>query len=261
MGFHHQRVYIHGTFWRNSKAKKNHYDPPIPDISYSCHQLNADSPRTPTTSLIFAASPALSLPFILTKNVSQAESASSSRANSDTQSAWILCQNLGSANVLWNAAEDTCGCGPEGGTSISASVIGVEFVWCPSISVEMVREGGAGLGGALERGDAGGAGAGVGADEAAGAEALSMRVRVAPSVILYSLTSFVSLNAFPLSKSRCESMEGADDDVFATRAFRSAMVSVGWAVIVNVRGGLRDLTTRFSASEVSCARVGCMAYL
>ena len=117
-------------------------------ISTTSRQKSHNSPLTPTTSLIFAASPALSLPFIARKKCSQARSASSPCSNSVTQSACIFCQNTGSAIEAWKVADVISGWGPVGGAAISKFVNGIDVPGPSSTSVVMVNEGGAGLGGA-----------------------------------------------------------------------------------------------------------------
>ncbi len=67
---------------------------------------------------------------------------------------------------------------------------------------------------------------------------------VAPDSISYSFRSFVSVSAFPFSKSRWVSGGGAEEEDFATRFLRSETVSVSRAVTVILRDGLRDLTVR-----------------
>lgn len=91
-----------------------------------------------------------------------------------------------------------------------------------STDVVIVRDGGAGLGGADP--DLGGSPEAV-VDVARGGVAgaavvlgLKYRWIVAPSAISYSLRSFESVKALPLSNSRWESGAGADDEDCAIRA-------------------------------------------
>ena len=65
-----------------------------------------------------------------------------------------------------------------------------------------------------------------------------------PDSISYSFRILVSVNALPFSKRRCVSCGGAESEDLATSAFRSATVSVSWAVTVMLREGLRDFTVR-----------------
>ena len=71
---------------------------------------------------------------------------------------------------------------------------------------------------------------------------LSIRCIVAPEGISYSLTSFVSVKAFPLRSNLWVSTAGAEDDDLAISDFRSVMVSVMESVSGMVRAGLSDLT-------------------
>lgn len=102
-------LHIDGHKYTSSGITRKMIKLHLPYLLVSSHLVhpNEDSPLTPTTSLILAASPALNLPFILTKKLSQAESASLSDSNSPTQSACIFCQKVGSEIVLWKAAEET----------------------------------------------------------------------------------------------------------------------------------------------------------
>lgn len=87
--------------------------------------------------------------------------------------------------------------------------------------------------------DSAAAGAGIGTEVG-----LRTRWTVDPSAISYSFNSLLSASAFPFSSNLCESTEGADGEVAATRDLSVEMGSVSEAVMGNVRDGLRDLTMR-----------------
>ena len=85
-----------------------------------------------------------------------------------------------------------------------------------------------------------------GEDTLAGSQSnpgLSIRFMVSPSFTPYSLRSFVSASAFPLSKSRCASAGGACG-CEASDALTSDIVSVGCTARVNDCGGFVDLNVR-----------------
>lgn len=72
----------------------------------------------------------------------------------------------------------------------------------------------------------------------------TIKLMVSPSLILlYSLSSFPSANAFPLNKSRWASAGGAEGSAESC-VFMAEIVSVSLTTIVKVACGLRDLKTR-----------------
>lgn len=136
---------------------------------------------------------------------------------------------------------------------------GIEVPGPSSTEVVIVNEGGAGLGGDCVEVDGSSTGAdddevsgalataGAADEEAAGA--LKYKCTIEPSEMSYSLSSFESVNALPLSKSRCESGGGADDDELAMDCLSCATESVMLTVMGKESDGLRDLTVMLTVAS------------
>lgn len=75
-----------------------------------------------------------------------------------------------------------------------------------------------------------------------------------PSVISYSFNSLESVNALPLSKSRCESGGGADEDDFEICSLSWETESVMVTVMGRDKEGLRDLTVMLTEASETSAR-------
>lgn len=87
----------------------------------------------------------------------------------------------------------------------------------------------------------------------------TMRLTVSPSLMVYSLRSFESARAFPLSKRRWTSAGGADGNA-ASCDFISATVSVGSTRNVKDAEGLRLLNVRDMEAAIKTASMNVTKY-
>lgn len=97
-----------------------------------------------------------------------------------------------------------------------------------------------------------GVGAGSGAAGSQCVPGLSIKLTVSPSLIAYSLRSFESASALPLSRSRWISAGGADGCA-ASWALIDEILSVGCTESVNDAGGLSDLNVRDTEATLALA--------